>query len=475
MEQSLLKITLLAALCMLPGCIGCHKQEEASNKKVRAQLASLPYTTWHDVKEEHRGKTGVTVYDRDHAQPGLNLYCPYMSDVVYLISMTGEVVKTWKLGQAHRQKSAENEPPNPGLGCLLPVLAESGDLYVVNEGGGLARYKWGGQLASKTDVFAHHDLQLAEVVNTLTMKPGTYRFKGHELTFIVDYFTALDAQGKIVREVNLLDAVVGTDALKRQVEEFISFILLKYLVLWKGGRVDACEGDEISECGDNIAVKELIAKSPNRTAAQALARELKQQGKSLSSLVARMNKRKFQEHLLHTNSLQVIPWASAPGQKKSAALISMKNLDTVAVIDLEQKKALWRWGAGEIQGQHQASALPNGNILLFDNGTRRRRSRVVEVSPSTGEIAWQIGLGEQLRFFSNEQGGVQNLPNGNLLITESETGRALEVTRDGKTVWEFFGHDEAWKKDQRRTIYRMTRIEQSVVEQIQRKHAPVQG
>jgi hypothetical protein len=31
----------------------------------------------------------------------------------------------------------------------------------------------------------------------------------------------------------------------------------------------------------------------------------------------------------------------------------------------------------------------------------------------------------------------QQLPNGNLLVTEATDGRAFEITREGKIVWEY--------------------------------------
>jgi hypothetical protein len=39
----------------------------------------------------------------------------------------------------------------------------------------------------------------------------------------------------------------------------------------------------------------------------------------------------------------------------------------------------------------------------------------------------------------------QRLSNGNYLLTESTTGRALEVTADGKIVWEYVNLvEEGW-------------------------------
>lgn len=41
-------------------------------------------------------------------------------------------------------------------------------------------------------------------------------------------------------------------------------------------------------------------------------------------------------------------------------------------------------------------------------------------------------------FFTNVLGRNQRLPNGNILITESQQGHILEVTPDKDIVWEYF-------------------------------------
>ena len=55
-------------------------------------------------------------------------------------------------------------------------------------------------------------------------------------------------------------------------------------------------------------------------------------------------------------------------------------------------------------------------------------------------------------------GGVQELPNGNILITESTKGHAFEITREGEVAWEFYNPDVNEVRDKRASIYRMTRI-----------------
>ena len=97
-------------------------------------------------------------------------------------------------------------------------------------------------------------------------------------------------------------------------------------------------------------------------------------------------------------------------------------------------------GAHE-ERQHDPSMLENGNILVFDNGVRTRRSRIVELDPLTREIVWTFEGDPPAEFYSIQMGACQGLANGNVLVTESQKGRAFETTRDHQVVWEFFNPD----------------------------------
>lgn len=100
--------------------------------------------------------------------------------------------------------------------------------------------------------------------------------------------------------------------------------------------------------------------------------------------------------------------------------------------------------------------LPNGNLLIFDNGRRRGWSRILEVEPATGTIAWNYRGEPPQSFSSPVRGSVQALSNGNLLVTESARGRVFEVTRGGTMVWTFLNPE--FQKASRRQIYRMQRV-----------------
>lgn len=167
--------------------------------------------------------------------------------------------------------------------------------------------------------------------------------------------------------------------------------------------------------------------------------------------------------VFHPNSIDIVAWPhdDTTGTK---ALITIRDLDRIAVVDLDRQKLLWEWGKGEIIGPHDPWLLDNGNVLVFDNGSHpietgnRLYSRVVEVDPRSGKIVWQYPGKPTPEFISPTRGGAQPLPNGNVLITETTKGHVFEVTRAGDVVWDFWNPDFREQDGLRRTIYRMRRM-----------------
>lgn len=152
--------------------------------------------------------------------------------------------------------------------------------------------------------------------------------------------------------------------------------------------------------------------------------------------------------VFHTNTLEVLDGRYAsrdPAFREGNVLLSVLKLDTIAVLDPaigDGGEIVWA-KQGSWRRQHQPTFLAGGNLLLFDNrGPGGEASRVIEVDPGTGEVVWQYGKD----LFSKTLGSCQRLPNGNTLITESENGRALEVTRDGRAVWEYYNPNRAGER-----------------------------
>jgi hypothetical protein len=156
--------------------------------------------------------------------------------------------------------------------------------------------------------------------------------------------------------------------------------------------------------------------------------------------------------ILHANHIEVME-GSDPVFGSGNFLISMRTNSLVVVLDAAVGRVLWIWGPGNVTHQHHPNLLDNGNILVFDNGVRR--SRIVELDPRTFQVVWQYGPNDD--FYSKLQGSCQRLPNGNTLVTESESGYVFEVTREGEIVWGF-ANPAVREGKVREAIWRMTRL-----------------
>jgi len=137
--------------------------------------------------------------------------------------------------------------------------------------------------------------------------------------------------------------------------------------------------------------------------------------------------------IFHTNSVESVTRGG-----RDQVLISIRSIDTVALLDLEARVIVWAV-TGSWHKQHEAQFV-GGNLLLFDNlGPDRGphgawRSRVLEIDAASGDVVWSYSAPG---FFSHGAGAQQRLTNGNTLITESDSGRIIEVTPEKRVVWEY--------------------------------------
>jgi hypothetical protein len=150
------------------------------------------------------------------------------------------------------------------------------------------------------------------------------------------------------------------------------------------------------------------------------------------------------EDITHLNSAEPLPagYAQAfPMFAPGDLLVSLRNISTVAVIDPGSGRTKWAI-TGPFAKQHDADWLPNGHIMLFDNAGADPAcggSRVIELDPATQAVTWSYDGCGGPKLDSSLRGMQQQLPNGNILITESTGGRVIEVTHEqpAKVVWEY--------------------------------------
>jgi hypothetical protein len=157
---------------------------------------------------------------------------------------------------------------------------------------------------------------------------------------------------------------------------------------------------------------------------------------------------------------------------------SARNLSTVFKLDRKTGDILWRLGEGGdfaadpkaavpwFSQQHDPELLPNGHVLVYDNGNMQTRpySRVVEYAldeqAMTATLVWQYPpAGVDDVWYQDALGGVQRLDNGDTLITtsmiEGKPARIFEVTPAGETVWQL---EVPYVQEIQSIAYRATRI-----------------
>ena len=173
----------------------------------------------------------------------------------------------------------------------------------------------------------------------------------------------------------------------------------------------------------------------------------------------------------HNNTLQRIPANATHESERDGdedpifrpgnLMFSYRSVNLIGVIDYPSGEIVWAWGPDVLDGQHLPHVLENGNVLLFDNGTERGWSRVIEVNPVTEAIEWEYTGSPKESFFSPYISGARRLPNGNTLICEGSKGHLFEVTEEGDVVWSFVNPYHA--AHDRGSIYRCQRYTESEV------------
>lgn len=173
-----------------------------------------------------------------------------------------------------------------------------------------------------------------------------------------------------------------------------------------------------------------------------------------------------QEDWAHTNTVESLPETELGRRderfRAGNVLFSSRNIHTIGVIDYATRRIVWAFGGGQLDGQHMPTMLPCGRLLIFDNGTSRGYSRVIELDPVACEITWEFRIPDYA--FARALSGQELLPNGNLLICCGNPGVIMEVTRDGEIVWELHNRVQGLREEYTTAVYRAAFCPAEIVE-----------
>lgn len=329
---------------------------------------------------------GVTQYDKERSFNGLNLYCSGHAEKAFLMDMEGNVLHTW---QASFEEIAQGVDPGIFRGkdwWRRVHLDSNGDLLAIYEFLGLIKVDKESNFLWGNWTGCHHDIHVEEdKIYVLGRELKTVPWIDPERKVYEDYVLTLDHHGNELERVSIL------------------------------------------ECFRNSKYRRTLTK------------------------VLTDN----QPDVLHTNTLEILDGKlgnGAPPFLPGHALVSMLKTNSIGVINLEKKKFTWLLGAGTLwRWQHDPTPLDNGNLLVFANfGTylgERRSSQILEMDPFSHKVKWSYEGQPPETFFTLSCGTCQRLPNGNTLITESDRGRAFEVTAEKDIVWEFYNPAQIEEED----------------------------
>jgi len=106
---------------------------------------------------------------------------------------------------------------------------------------------------------------------------------------------------------------------------------------------------------------------------------------------------------------------------------------------------------------------------LLDNGyAERGYSRVIELDPLARRIVWEWRASAPADFFTSGRGTVQGLANGNVLVGNSNSGEAFEITRAGRLVWRYL--NPFVDSEGARGVLRIQRYERAFIEPLLARH-----
>jgi len=358
-------------------------------------LAAIGYAEFGEEDENGEagaGESGLVLHDPARSSPGYTLLTAIPLSRALLVDAQGVERHAW-----HNPESIEWERAVLGPdGDVLVVgrrnlsfvreerkrtRSDSEATWIANTRGRyLARYAFDGQLRWLHPLPVHHDAEWLPDGRILALGDAP-RSEG-DFRFMDTSLLVLSGEGEVQRQVSLYDVLAASPEL------FTLELTTPHNAVFPDGTVD----------------------------------------------------------LFHSNSLERMPFPELAAQGELYApgnvLVSVRHQNLIAILDLERARLVWCWGPGEVLSQHEATWLPSGNVLLFDNGNDRGYSRIVEVDPRTNAVAWSYTAPVPADFFSNGRGTAQALPNGNVLVADTNSGVAFEVTRGGEEVWRFVLRDE---------------------------------
>lgn len=358
-----------------------YLEKQSTNRKLK-----LHGDQWKDSRFE---KSGVTIHNIEKSYYGYTLVTNGAFNGAWLLDMKGKVVHQWKApfriafpASRHIVDSVKESRIYWRKAWLFP----NGDLLGIYEALGDTPYGYGLVKVDKNSNVLwgfsdniHHDLWVADdgKIYALAHRIQTSAPSNMQFInppFLEDFIVILSPDGKELDRINILEAI--------EKSEYAS-MLYRLKLDWQ-----------------------------------------------------------YNGDFLHTNTVRIVPESldgKLPFLKKGLIIIASRNMNFVGLIDPGEKKLVWSQNSFWAY-LHDPEFTESGTVMLFDNTgdfIATQSSRILEYDPMEMKIVWEWNGDKDRPLISLMRGCKQRLRNGNILVTESDGGRLIEVTREKEVVWEY--------------------------------------
>ncbi len=330
------------------------------------------------------------IYNTEQAYPGINMVVCINKDKelsVKIMDLEGQKLHEWIIDWFEIWPKAEHVPkrmlPKSRPGALIHGITfmDNGDIVFNFEHLGLVRIDTNGAIVWRLPYQTHHSVHMHDDGNLWVCGHRYYkephpRFPNRIPPFEEDTILEVSPDGKILQE-------------------------------W--------------------SVKEILIKN-NRTGLLYMGGSTPHYG----------------EDYFHMNDVQPFPATFEEGFfKRGDIIVSLRNINTVFVFNRDSEEIKFIT-TGEFVRQHDPEFIDGNRFSVYDNNFIKTfpddfefQSRILIFSPpdNTVEVFFEGSRGTP--FYSAILGKHQWFPNGNLLITDSCTGRAFEINQEKEIVWEY--------------------------------------
>lgn len=182
----------------------------ALTKEQQLQIEQLEAIGYVEGTEPGRGRSLISVYDKEKTEPGLNLLVSGHAAEATLMDPDGNILHRW----AYPFKAIWPQRKIPPLMSYWrrAVLQENGDLIAIYEGWGIVRVDVNSQIVWTNPIRAHHDLQIMPDgrIYVLTRKGRLITQSNSSKPVLEDFITILNAKGKVTKSISVLAAIMNS-------------------------------------------------------------------------------------------------------------------------------------------------------------------------------------------------------------------------------------------------------------------------